>query len=61
MLEQTYLTAKDLTKIIPNLHINKARQYIKEAQEEMKQKNYFIPETKEKVALTKIIRKRFGI
>lgn len=55
-----YLTAEDLTNIIPGLSIIKARQYIREAQEEMREKNYFIPETKKKVALTKLLRKRFG-
>ena len=41
ILEQPYITAKDLKILIPNLGINKCVEYIKMIQEEMKEKNYF--------------------
>ena len=46
--------------VIPTLGINKSIEYIKMIQEEMKQKGYFIPQTKELLALTKLARKKFG-
>lgn len=60
ILEQQYLTAEDLTIIIPKLSYNRALNYIKTAREEMQQKGYFVPDGKVKVALTKIIKKKFG-
>lgn len=61
VLNQYYLSAYDLTIIIPNLKIGKARVYIKEAQKEMENKGIFIPQARPKVALTKIIKKKFGL
>ena len=61
LLEQYYLSASELKILIPGLNIKKARAYITELQEEMKQKNIFIPETKPKVALTKLVKKKFGL
>lgn len=58
--KQDYLTAQDLMKLIPNLTYDNAIKYINDAREEMKELNLFIPITRPKVALTKIIRKRFG-
>ena len=61
ILEQSYITAEDLKILIPNLGINKCVEYIKMIQEEMKEKNYFVPQTKQYLALTKLVRKKFGI
>ena len=61
ILNQSYITAKDLKILIPNLGVNKCVEYIKMIREEMKEKNYFVPQTKEYVALTKLVRKKFGI
>ena len=61
ILNQDYMSAKDLKKLIPSLGINKCVQYIKMFREEMKEKNLFIPETKEYLALTKIVRRKLGI
>ena len=58
--EQYYLSAKDLMQIIPKLSYEKALEYINSAREEMEEKGYFVPTGKTKVALTKIIRKKFG-
>lgn len=58
--KQDYLSANDLMKLIPNLTYDNAIKYINDAREEMKQQNLFIPITRPKLALTKIIRKKFG-
>lgn len=55
-----YLSANDLMEIIPNLTYDNAIKYINKAREIMKEENIFIPITRPKVALTKIIRKMFG-
>ena len=59
ILKQQYLTANDLMKIIPGLTYNRALSYIKMIREEMKEKNYFVPDGKIKVALTKMLKKKF--
>lgn len=60
ILNQLYLDASDLQKIIPKLSYCRALEYIKEVRNEMKEKGLFVPEGKTKVALTKLIRKKFG-
>ena len=60
ILNSDYLSAGDLKILIPGLNIKKARDYISDIQEEMRNKKIFIPETKPKVALTKLVRKKFG-
>lgn len=61
IFEQSYISAKDLKALIPSLGINKCVKYISDVQEEMKEKGFFVPQTKEKLALTKLVRKKFGI
>jgi len=61
ILKQQYLTANDLMEIIPGLTYNRALSYIKMIREEMKEKNYFVPDGKTKVALTKMLKKKFGL
>lgn len=56
-----YLTAKDLQEIIPNLTYDNAIKYINKAREVMKEKNYLIPITRPKVALTRIVYELLGI
>lgn len=58
---QPYMSAKDLKILIPDLGINKCVKYIGDVQKEMEEKGYFIPQTKTKLALTKLVRKKFGI
>lgn len=60
ILEQQYVTANDIRKIIP-IGYTTALEYIKELREEMKQKGYFVPKGKEYVALTKLFKKKFGL
>lgn len=61
ILKQQYITARDIQQIIPNLGYVKALQYIDDLQEEMRMKNYYVPEGRTKVALTKLFIKKFGI
>lgn len=61
LLKQYYLTAEELTVIIPHLKIEKARVYIREVREQMKQLNYFVPESRPYEALTKLVKKKFGL
>lgn len=61
ILDQQYITAKDIQQIIPKLGYAKALKYIEDLREEMKMKNYFVPEGRTKVALTKLFKKKFGI
>lgn len=60
ILEQEYITARDIQKIMP-VGYTKALSYIDDLREEMKMKNYFVPEGRTKVALTKLFKKKFGI
>lgn len=56
-----YLTAKDLQELVPNLTYDNAIKIINKAREVMKEKNYLIPITRPKVALTKIVLEMLGI
>lgn len=60
ILKNYYVTAQDIMKIMP-VGIGKAQKIIKELQKEMKEKNYFIPDGKKRVALTKLFKKRYGL
>lgn len=60
ILNQKYLTAKDLMMIIPKLSYKKALEYIDSARNEMSKKGYFLPDGRTKVALTKVIKQKFG-
>lgn len=61
ILSQFYVTAKDLMQLIPGLKPYKARIYISEIIAEMKELNMFIPSTKERLASTKLLKKKLGI
>lgn len=56
-----YVSAKDLQKMIPNLTYDNAIKYINKAREVMKERNYLIPITRPKVALTEIVYEMLGI
>lgn len=60
ILEQLYISAYDLQKLIPGITYATALGYIKSIQEEMENKNLVIPCGQTKLALTRLIRKRFG-
>lgn len=61
ILNQPYISAKDLQKLIHPMCRTTAIKHIIQIQDEMKEKGLYIPETKTKLALTKLVRKRFGI
>ena len=61
ILEQQYLTAKDLTIIIPTMSYSAALEYIKKIREKMVEKNYYVPKGKTLIALTWMIKKDLGI
>ena len=58
---KVYISAKDLQDLIPNLTYDNAIKIINQAREIMKEKNYLIPITRPKVALTKIVYEILGI
>lgn len=60
ILDQLYLSADDLKILIPEITYATALKYIKDVREEMKNKNIFLPNSKTKLALTKLVRKKFG-
>lgn len=61
ILEQPYITARDLQKIIPKLGYIRALEYIDIVRSEMEEKGLFVPDGRTKVALTKLIKKKFGL
>lgn len=61
ILEQQYLSANDLTVVIPTMSYLSALDYIKRIREKMKEENYFIPKGKTLIALTWMIKKDLGI
>ena len=60
VLDQMYITASDLKILMPTMSIAKCRMYIEQIRLEMEQKNFFVPQTKPWLALTKLVRKKFG-
>lgn len=60
-MNELYLTAKDLQKMIPNLTADNARKIINEARKIMEERNYLIPIARPKVALTEIVYEMLGI
>ena len=61
VLNQIYLDAKDLKILIPGLGIQQCRNLIDEIRQEMAEKNLYVPPVKPRLALTKIIKKKFGL
>lgn len=60
ILSQPYMSAFDLKELMPTVGIDKCRQYINDIRQEMKENNYLVPESKTKLALTKLVKKKFG-
>lgn len=61
ILEQVYVSPQDIKKLVPTLGMDLCRKFIDQARAEMKEKNYYVPDTKPKLALTKIVKKMMGI
>lgn len=61
ILDQAYISAKDMKMLIPTLGKNKCVEYIKDLRKEMEEKQYFVPQTKPLLAHTGLFRKKFKI
>lgn len=61
ILNKVYLDATDLQKLMYPMSRSTAVKHINEIQQEMRDKGLYIPNTKTHLALTKLIRKKFGI
>ncbi len=61
ILDQLYISPSDLKILIPEIGIDRCRKYIKEFRDEMKAKGLFVPETKPRVALTKLVKEKLGL
>ena len=59
ILDQLYVSAKEIKILMPKLGINRCRSLIEEIQEEMRDKNYYIPSGKPKMALTRLVKKKY--
>ena len=60
VLEQLYVSASDLLILIPTITYPQALEYIKESIEIMEAKGYDVPKGRTLIALTSIVRKKFG-
>ena len=61
ILEQKYITAKDLQKIIPGIGYVSALKLIDKYRKQAEEMNYYNPIGKTKVALTWLVKKDLGI
>lgn len=62
VLNQYYLTPKDIKVLIPDMNIERCREIIEDVRIEMTNKNLYVPPgTKPKRALTKLVIKKLGI
>lgn len=56
-----YLTVKDIQVLIPGWGYKSASQYADKILEQMKEKGYFIPKTKQKLVLSWMVYEDLGI
>lgn len=61
ILNQIYLSAYDLQILNPTMSYVKALSYIKKKRKEMEEQKLYVPDGRTKVALTKLIKKEWGI
>lgn len=59
-MNKNYISAKELQTEL-GISYQSALQIIIEVQKEMKERNYLIPTTKKKLALTWMVKKRIGL
>lgn len=60
LLKKQYLNSKELQFIL-RVPYKTALRYAHELREQMREENYFIPETRHKIVLTKLVKKKFGL
>ena len=61
ILNQLYLTAEDLITLIPEMKYQRALDIINEVRTEMEDKKYYLPISRKKLALTKLVKRKMGI
>lgn len=61
ILDQQYITAKDLMIIVPSFNYQTSLRYISRIRKKMEESNYYVPEGQIKVALTWMVKKDLGI
>lgn len=61
ILNQLYMTAEDLITLIPEIKYQRALDIINQVRNEMEEKKYFLPISRKKLALTKLVKKKMGI
>ena len=61
ILNQDYMSAKDLKILIPTLGINNCRNIINEVVIDMRNDGCYVPPGKTIIALTKYVKKKLGI
>lgn len=61
ILEQLYMSPRDLKILIPTMGMQNCIKTIKEVREEMEIKKIFVPQSKPLLALTKLVKRKFGI
>lgn len=60
LLQKTYLMPEEL-QVLLRIPYPKALELAHEIRQEMKDKNYLIPNTRYQLVLTKLVKKKFGI
>lgn len=60
LLQKQYLTPKELVKLL-RIPYKTALRYAHELRQQMKSEGYFIPETRNQIVLTKLVKKKFGL
>lgn len=60
ILNQLYISSQDLKILIPTMGEERCRTYIKEIRKEMEEKKLYVPQTQPLLALTKLVKKKFG-
>lgn len=60
LLQKQYLTPKELVKLL-RVPYKTALRYSHEIRQQMQNEGYFIPETRNQIVLTKLVKKKFGL
>lgn len=61
ILNQPYMCAEDLKILMPQIGIKKCREYIQEVRDIMVDKKLTLPMGRTQLALTKLVKKKFGL
>lgn len=61
VLKQAYISPHDLKILMPTVGIDNCREIIKTIREEMDNKGLYVPQTTPRLALTKLVIKKFGL